>query len=68
MKGGGFQLKMSKFDQIIRNCKIINGSGTPWFISDLAINSNKIAAIGSLKHCLAHFEYDAQGSYLTPGI
>jgi N-acyl-D-amino-acid deacylase len=59
---------MAKFDQIIRNCKIINGCGTPWFMADLAINSNKIAAIGLLKDCWAHFEYDAKGSFLTPGM
>jgi len=56
------------YDQIIRNCRIINGCGTPWFTADLAIKGDRIAAIGSLDHCKASIEIDGGGSYLAPGI
>ncbi|HDJ22939.1 MAG TPA: hypothetical protein ENF17_03495 [Candidatus Aminicenantes bacterium] len=35
---------------MIKNAKIINGTGSPWFKADLAIKKDKIAAIGRLSN------------------
>ncbi len=42
---GGFS---QKFDKIITNGRVIDGSGNPWFYADLGIKDGKIIAIGKL--------------------
>src|SRR5882724_9762166 len=37
-----------RYDIILKNGRIVDGAGTPWYISDLAIRDGKIAAIGRL--------------------
>jgi len=34
------------FDVIIKNGKVIDGAGNPWFKADVGINGQKISAIG----------------------
>ncbi len=36
------------FDILIKNGKIVNGSGNPWFYGDVGIKNNTIVAIGDL--------------------
>lgn len=55
------------YDLIIRNARIIDGTGAPWFFGDLAVQNGKIAAIGKLSGD-AKETVDAQGLYLTPGF
>ena len=44
----GHFLFAQEADYIIRNGKLIDGTGNQWQIKDIAIVNNKIAAIGSL--------------------
>ena len=37
-----------KYDILIKNAKIIDGSNTPWFMGDAAVADGRIAAIGKL--------------------
>lgn len=39
------------YDYIIKNAKIIDGSNTPWFMGDVAIKGDRIAAVGKLTGC-----------------
>ncbi|WP_062061754.1 N-acyl-D-amino-acid deacylase family protein [Cellvibrio sp. OA-2007] len=57
-----------KFDLIIHNAQIIDGSGEPAFNADLAVSKGKIAAIGAVSAADATLVYDAQGLVLAPGF
>lgn len=60
---------MIKYDIIIRNARIIDGSGTPSFEGVVAINGERIAAIGrDIPGNLAKEVVDADGRILAPGF
>jgi dihydroorotase/N-acyl-D-amino-acid deacylase len=56
------------YDVIIRNGRIIDGSGNPWVSGDLAIRGDRIAAIGRLAHAEAKRVIDASGMVVSPGF
>lgn len=56
------------FDVIIRNGKIIDGSGNPWVSGDVAILGNRIARIGKLDNAHAKRVIDASGLVVSPGF
>jgi N-acyl-D-amino-acid deacylase len=56
------------YDVIIRGGRVIDGTGNPWFRADLAIDGDRIAAIGDLSAATAQREIDASGLYVTPGF
>lgn len=55
-------------DIIIRNGKIIDGTGNQWQYKDVAISKNKIIAIGLLGNWKAKKEIDAKGFIVSPGF
>jgi N-acyl-D-amino-acid deacylase len=55
-------------DIIIRNGKIIDGTGNQWQYKDVAISKNKIIAIGLLGNWKAKKEIDAKGLIVSPGF
>lgn len=57
-----------EYDCIIRNGTIYDGSGAPPIIADLAIDGQRIAAIGKLDHAQGRTEIDATGLAVTPGF
>jgi N-acyl-D-amino-acid deacylase len=57
-----------RFDLIIRNASIIDGSGKPAFAGDVAVRDGKIAAIGKIDAGSATDEIDAGGKTLAPGF
>ena len=58
---------MPNFDLVIQNARVIDGSGNPWFYSDVGITGDKISAIA---HRLSNARetIDAQGLVLCPGF
>ena len=56
------------YDLIIRNGRIIDGTGNPWFQSDIGIINGKIVSIKNLSNQKAKREIDAKGLYVTPGF
>ncbi|HEY6971005.1 MAG TPA: D-aminoacylase [Candidatus Angelobacter sp.] len=56
------------YDTIIRNGRIIDGSGNPWFSGDIAIQGDHIAAIGKLDNATAKRVIDASGLVVAPGF
>ena len=56
------------YDVIIRNGRVIDGTGNPWFFADVALDGDRIAAIGDLGAATAEREVDATGLYVTPGF
>lgn len=57
-----------KFDLIIRNAHILDGSGEPSFGADIAIHAGTIAAIGALENQDALTTLYAEGLVLAPGF
>jgi N-acyl-D-amino-acid deacylase len=55
-------------DYIIRNGKMIDGTGNHWQLKDIAIVKNKIAAVGNLNKWTASKEIDAKGLIIAPGF
>jgi len=55
-------------DIIIRNGKIIDGTGNNWFYGDVAISSGKITGIGNLNNLTASKIIDAKGLIVSPGF
>ena len=54
-------------DLVIRNGRIIDGTGTPGFHGDIAVDQGRIAQAGG-KAGAAHREIDAAGAIVTPGF
>src|SRR5689334_6847902 len=65
----GFSLPASaaQYDLIIRNGKIVDGTGNPWFYGDVAIKSDRIAAVGAIKGDATR-AIDATGLVVAPGF
>lgn len=55
-------------DTLIRNARIVDGAGTPWFRGDVAVDGETIAAMGVLQGITAGRVIDAGDNYLTPGF
>ena len=55
------------FDLVIRNGQVIDGSGTPAFIADVAVKDGCIAAVGQVAGSGTR-EIDAHGKLVTPGF
>ena len=56
------------YDLLIRNARIIDGTGAPWYYGDLAVKDGIIAAMGKLGTCNARETVDAAGLALSPGF
>lgn len=56
------------YDVLIRNGRIIDGSGNPWVSGDVAIRGNRIVAIGHLGDVKAKRVIDASGLVVSPGF
>jgi N-acyl-D-amino-acid deacylase len=55
-------------DLLIRDARIIDGTGSPWFVSDVAVEDGRITAIGKNLDLDADQVIDAGGRVLTPGF
>jgi N-acyl-D-amino-acid deacylase len=56
------------YDLLVKNGRIIDGSGRPGYIADLAIKGDRIVRIGSLKGSTATRVIDARGMVVSPGF
>ena len=56
------------YDIVIKNGKIIDGSGNPWRAADVAIAEGKIARIGQLSDAQAECVIEAGGKFVCPGF
>ena len=57
------------FDLVIRNARIIDGTGNPWFLGDVAVKAGRIAAVGSIPASASTDRtIDARRRVLAPGF
>lgn len=61
-------MSQEKYDLLIRNGKIIDGSGNSWYYADLAIKDGRIAVIRKNLKAAADRVIDAKGLLVTPGF
>jgi N-acyl-D-amino-acid deacylase len=62
------QAPPQRFDIVITNGHIIDGTGSPWYSGDVGIRGGKIAAIGSLTASSRTRTIDAHGQVVAPGF
>lgn len=55
-------------DLLIRNGRVIDGSGAAWFYADVAVEDGRVVAIGDLKDTSAAQVIDAQKHIVAPGF
>ncbi|MDP9348757.1 MAG: amidohydrolase family protein, partial [Gemmatimonadota bacterium] len=55
-------------DLIIRNGRVLDGTGNPWYYADVAVSGGRITAIGDLKGARARRTIDVKGLYVAPGF
>jgi len=56
------------YDLILRNGRIVDGTGSPWFRGDVAIRDGVIAAVGRAVDGSALREIDVSGQVISPGF
>ena len=55
-------------DVIIKNGKVLDGTGNSWIYADIAVKDGKIISIGKLKTNIATKIIDAKGLIVAPGF
>lgn len=55
-------------DILIKNGRIIDGTGNSWYYADIAVKDGKIISIGKLSAATASKIIDAKGLIVTPGF
>lgn len=56
------------FDLLIRNGRVVDGSGLPWVAADVAVSAGRVAAVGRFPHASARTTLDAAGMVVCPGF
>jgi len=56
------------FDVLLRNARVVDGTGNPWFLADVGIKGGRIAKIGMLPNASADRVIDAARRILAPGF
>src|SRR5262245_58329639 len=63
-----FAALTADYDVIVRNVRVIDGTGAPWYRADLAVRKDTIAAIARHVDGTATREIDGQNRVLAPGF
>ena len=58
----------ARFDLILRNATVIDGTRAPRYQADVGVNGDRIARIGSLEKSSGKTEIDAAGKVVSPGF
>jgi len=56
------------FDFLIRNGRVLDGSGNPWLATDIGIRGGRIVEMGRLGNAPAARVIDAAGRTVSPGF
>ena len=63
-----FTSQTPQYDLLIRNGRIVDGSGRPAYSADLAVKGDRIVKIGNLSQATATRVVDARGLVVSPGF
>ena len=56
------------YDLVIRNGRVVDGTGNPWVYADVAIQNGRIARVGTIPPADAKQTIDATGLIVAPGF
>jgi dihydroorotase/N-acyl-D-amino-acid deacylase len=56
------------YDIVIRGGRIIDGTGNPWYVGDIAIADGRIVAVGKIPVGIAKRVIEAKGLVVAPGF
>lgn len=56
------------FDRILRGGTVVDGSGRPRYVGDVALLGDRIAAVGQLQGARAREEWNVSGAIVAPGF
>lgn len=56
------------YDLVIRNGRLVDGTGNPWFHGDVAVRGDRMIAVGRIPNATAKREIDAKGLVVAPGF
>jgi len=59
---------LESYSVVIKGGKIVDGSGNPWYMGDVAVDGDRIAKVGELGKYDAGKVIDAAGLLVTPGF
>lgn len=68
LESGATVVDEKKFDILIKNGKVLDGTGNPWYYADIGINGDRIAWMGRSAEVTADEVIDAEGLYISPGF
>jgi dihydroorotase/N-acyl-D-amino-acid deacylase len=57
-----------RYDLLLRNARIVDGSGSPWYRGDVAVNGDSIARVAPSIDGTATTTIDVKGQVLSPGF
>jgi N-acyl-D-aspartate/D-glutamate deacylase len=57
-----------EYDLVFRGGKVVDGTGNPWFVGDVAIRGDRVAAVGRAAPGRGVREIDARGLVVAPGF
>ncbi len=57
-----------KYDVVIQGGRIVDGTGAPWYVADVAIRDGRIVKIGRVDAASAARVIDAKGLIVAPGF
>jgi N-acyl-D-amino-acid deacylase len=57
-----------RYDLILENGRIVDGTGAPWFRGDVAVRGDRILAMGDLHGAVAKERIDVQDHIIAPGF
>jgi N-acyl-D-amino-acid deacylase len=57
-----------EYDLVIRNGRIVDGSGNPWFYGDVAVRGDRLSVVGRIPRGSAKRKIDAKGLVVAPGF
>lgn len=55
-------------DILIKNARIVDGSGNPWYHGEIGITGDEIAFVGRRSTSVTHHTIDAKGQIVCPGF
>jgi N-acyl-D-amino-acid deacylase len=55
-------------DLLFTGGRVVDGTGAPWFLADVCVAGDRIAAVGQLKEARARRRIDVKGLVVAPGF
>ncbi|MGH9902113.1 MAG: amidohydrolase family protein, partial [Pyrinomonadaceae bacterium] len=66
--GAGAAHEEKEFELVIAGGRVVDGTGNPWFLADVAVRGGRIVEIGRVAPERAARMIDARGRVVTPGF